>query len=249
MRQQNRDYHRPQTGRGAQHSEPRRTGVQNFARIHRQQRNGPTQQHGKEIQGHAAENQFAAPDIAESVQNHSAAVCRFWARRDVQPNRRQQRHRDQVHDSRAGVNRRWAGSESINQTSRHRSENRRGLEKRRSPRHRVREMFCRHQLRQEGLARGRIEGPNRAIGQEDCVNRPSRSDAIETQREQRDRAESEPAIADSENGLARVPVRRMSGGEEQQNTGRELRQAHQAEIQRLVRQCVDLPAHRHRDHF
>ena len=110
-------------------------------------------------------------------------------------------------------------------------------------------MFRLHQLRKKRLARRPIERSHRAVGEQHRVDGPYRRESAECERQQNRGTKREPAVANSEYGLPRVPVRRVSRHQEQQHAGRELRQAYQPQIQRAMRQAINLPAHRHRNHF
>ncbi len=198
----------------AQHSQPIRTGVQNLACVNRQQRHSASQQHRKKIQRHAAQNQLIAPDVAEAVQDHNHPLLSVAPRRDVDANCRQQKHRHEIRDRGACINRHRAPCKAVNQASRHGSENGRSLKERRAPRHGVRKMLGLHQLRKKGLAGRPIKGTHRAVGEQHRVDGPDRHQSTERERQQNNGTKREPCVANSEYGLPRTPVRGVSSHQE-----------------------------------
>jgi hypothetical protein len=73
--------------------------------------------------------------------------------------------------------------------------------------------------------------------------------AMPREPQQQQGAHREARAANPQDALPRKAIGCMACNEEQKNAGKELRQAHQSEVQGTMRQRVDLPRHSHRVHL
>ena len=123
------------------------------------------------------------------------------------------------------------------------------LENGSAPGHRVGEIFLGHQQRQERLARRMVERAHGAVQQQHRINRIDRSQAVQRERQQQQRAQGKRGQASLQDAQPREAVRGMPRRQEQEDARQKLRQPHQPQIQRPMRQPVHLPGHRHRLHL
>ena len=152
-------------------------------------------------------------------------------------------------DHRPRIYRRRTPREPVDQSAHHRSHHHCALKHARPEGHRAGEHVFRHHQRQERLRRRTVEAAHHAIQYQDRVNRPHRREPAQRQREQQRRDERESHVAALQNALPRKTVGCLPRNQKQQNPRQELRQPHQSQVQRAVRQCIDLPSHRHRLHL
>ncbi len=110
-------------------------------------------------------------------------------------------------------------------------------------------MFFGNQQRQNRAANGRVERTHDSDQRAHDVNRVHGVRSANRDRQQQRRADRESRVADGENLAAVEAVGRVPRHEKKQDAGKELREAHEAEIERTLRDFVDLPADRDRLHF
>ena len=110
-------------------------------------------------------------------------------------------------------------------------------------------MFFRHGLRQQRAAHRSVKRTNDAQKNHHGVDRIDRAHPRQNGEQQQAGADSKPNVAGDQQLAAVQAVRRVTRDQKQQNARQELRQTHQSQVERPLRDFVDLPADRNRLHL
>ncbi len=101
----------------------------------------------------------------------------------------------------------------------------------------------------EGLTGRRVEGAHEAVEEQDSIDRNGGMETVQGEREEQHRANGKGGVASAQDAEARDAIRRVTGQQKEADAGQELRESHQAKIERPVCQFIDLPANSNRLHF
>ena len=133
----------------------------------------------------------------------------------------------------------------VHQPAQRRTDDRRDMERRRVQRNRVAENLARHQVRRDRLRGGHRERARSAEQHQHHEHRPHRAAVHTCVKPSSSAAQTHfDDVARCENEFAIVAVRDLSGRQHQHDERHELREADQAEVERIVRDRVHLPADR-----
>src|SRR5208282_251266 len=118
-----------------------------------------------------------------------------------------------------------------------------------SPGNGVREMLFRDELRKQRAADGAGEGTDDAEKNEHCEDVVDRANAPPGGEKQQSTTKRKADVTAQDKFAAIIAIGHVAGNEKEKDTGQELRQANEAEIERPLGDFVDLPAHRNRLHL
>ena len=228
---------------------------------HRQQRGGPAQQHGEQIQRHSPQQRFALPDKHGSGQQ-GAHRDRFTRRRRVViAHQRHQHTADSKQRCAHAVNR--CGAENKNHPAQRGPANHRRLHAGRAESHGTRQHGGRHQCGRQRLHGGHLKGPGHAQqhrhrqqqlarGPTACRHaraQPATQAPAQRGRHQRCSHRRLRHHAGRHDAPPMRPVRHMPSHQRQQQRGYELVQAHQPQVPGAAGQGIHLPPHGHHQHL
>ena len=243
-RQHDGHQQRADRGRGAQDAEAERAGLQNVARIDRQQRRDAAEQHGEQVERDGAEDRRIVADEADAGKD---IVCgRILLRKLLlrRVDEAGQNRADQPEHDDDEV--RQARREHISQPAERGSGDGRDLGCAGGDRGRaLHRAFWRDQRQQRGR-RGALEGAGDADhegGDEDLRHGEPAGKGADGQKQRRRRFRD---LAKLHHALALEPVGGVAGDENQQRRRQELHQPDHAELEGAAGEVVDLPADRDR---
>src|ERR1051326_7154902 len=119
--------------------------MQDGAGVHRQQRNGATQQHRKQVQRYRSQNNLVLPDVIETCEHSSGADLLVRPRRSTQLDARESPSGQSTGNDTGGVDSGWSAKEGIKNSAQRGSDNGGSLKNRCIPGDSVRENVRRDQ--------------------------------------------------------------------------------------------------------
>ena len=226
--------------RGAQQPKTPRTDRQDVARIDRHERHGSAEQHGEEVERDRAEHDLFLPDVAEAGDELGPAGR---PRRDPLAGRRNHRdepdtqHRNEQRDAVCRSRR-----DLVEQAAGKRPGDGGGARDRRDEGEGVADGIRRHEIRDDRLLHRIDEAARRAEDHEREKDGPDHLDVDPGKDQEQPGAERVHDKRQRHDEAAVVAVGDGAGGEHEHEHRQELREADQPEIERIVRDVVDLPA-------
>ena len=217
------------------------------AREHRQQCVDAAEDDGEQVERDGAENDRIVPDIGEAGEQHGEADRLARGRVALDLHVADQNARCEVERAAQRIDQDWA--DRVKQSARGRSADHRDLRGGCAGGRGARQQRQRHDPRQQRRQRGLLEGARRTRHEHDSQQRFARQPAAPGADRQRGGGECRYGLADADNQPPVVAVGDMAGDQHEQGGRDELNEADQSEIERIVRQVIHLPGHRHRLHL
>ncbi len=254
QRQRNRQ--RTQARHRPQHTQPVRARVQHIHRKDRHQRNRATQQHRKKIQRHRPQQQPRSGHILQPRQ-HRLHREAFFLRRGSRLDQRKQHHIDQQHRQREAVNQRRsiqprkppakqsAQRDRKQKPTHHRPTGIRNLKDRRTPRHRIDEVFLRHQRRHQRTHRRPTKTSPRTNQKQNPINQPDVMRPTQRNHQQQRRRNRLHRVADQHHRPPVIAIRHMPRHQHKEDPRQKQSQPGVPQHQRRVRNLIHLPRHTH----
>ena len=248
MRQDDGRQQRADAGRGAQQAEPPRPDVEHVAGEHRQQRIDAAENDREQIERDGAEHRPGCAGCSEKPANSTA---RLSGSRDAAV----RCTRTRLISTLAGDVERAAQrvdqdrAHRVEQPAERRPADHRDLRRRGAGRGGARQHRQRHDPRQQRGQRRLLEGARRADHEHHREQRFARHPAAGGAERERRRRQPGHELAGAHDHAPVVAVGDVAGDQHEQRRRNELRQADEPEIERVARQVVHLPAHRHRLHL
>ena len=149
----------------------------------------------------------------------------------------EQRGHDAINDRRAG---------KVEQPAERGTGDRRQLPGRGTERECRAELLARHDVRQQRLSGRHRERTRDAEQQHHAEHRQCTLQSAQREREQQQRAQALERIAGGDDAPPIVVVGDVTGRQHEHDEGQELRESNQAQVERIARDFVDLPADRDR---
>src|SRR5215469_7205083 len=102
-------------------------------------------------------------------------------------------------------------------------------------------MFFGDHFRDDGARGRKVKGANDAEQRDDGINPANRTDTVDRDPEEKRGADSKSGVAKEQDGAAPEAVHGVAGNEKQANSGQELSQADESQVERAVRNRIHLP--------
>jgi hypothetical protein len=237
----------PTAGAERNRPSPPRTGAENIAGIDRQQRGDAAQQHGKQVERDGAEQNRIVADIgkageqcrdADRLSLFGAVLALNEADEDASGD---ENRRAQPVDHRR--------PEHIEKAAERRAADDRGLLRGCGSGDGARQKRARHDPRYDRMQGRRLEGARGSGDQDQRQDRRAIEPALQGAEREQGGTNRLDHLAGARNGAAVEMIGGLADRQRQHDDGKELHQADQAEVERIVGEVVELPADRDRLHL
>ncbi|MNM97350.1 hypothetical protein D3C81_1098530 [compost metagenome] len=218
--------------------------MQDVARVDRQQCHRAAQQHREQVQRDRTQQHRPAADIGKAGEHRTHAdrrgqPLRGLAQRDAADQHRgddEQRRAQRIHH---------AGTRHVGKAADGRADDDRGLAGGAGQRHRARQLARRHHAGQQCLQRGVLERARGADQRDEHKDVMAVDPAGEAGHRHAGRQQRLDRLAGAHDAAPVEAVGDVAGHQDQHHRRQELHQPDHAQHQRITRQVVHLPAHRH----
>ena len=249
VREEQRHAARADRRRRAQEAQAPGAGPKNFGCENGQQRHRAAEQHREKVQRNGTQDNFCSSDIAQPRKDGFQAERLSRPRLGMKLDLRHEESCPRRGQHRGRVDRRWAFGNGVDQAAERRTQNRPALIHGTVPGDGILQMFFGDDLRQERAAHRIVERPHHSKQNHNGVHGQDRPESTQRIEEQQRRAHAKSSVAGHQQFSPVERVRRMPRDQKQQDARRELGQPHQAQVERPLRDFVDLPADRDRLHL